>query len=69
MYFNDESFIGFSHDGINWQYTTNENISIILSFVDRDKCKATIIKKPNILEKNKMNKSLFDVETKTTDYS
>ena len=51
-----------------YQYTTNENMSIILSFVDRDKCKATIIKKPNILEKNKIDKSLFDVETKTANF-
>ena len=51
-----------------FQYTANENMSIILSFVDRDKCKAIIIKKPNILEKNKIDKSLFGVETKTTGF-
>lgn len=48
-----------------YQYTANENMSIILSFMDKDECRAVIIKKTDTLEKNKMDKLLFDVETKT----
>ena len=51
-----------------YQYTANENMSIILSFMNKDKCRAVIIKKTNTLEKNKMDKLLFDVETKTTGF-